>query len=203
MELNELKIILSHEEKFKDINKWKFKEITHGTVSRHKYIVPRIIYPNLLKKNVLVQQCVSGKHLKSKKAIDIKLVREFAKFQNGLNKEEIINKINKFSGCNSTVIDESDFFRKGIYSNFDYDKDLFILKKFKLPIVDKFIKLLNYIRKDKENIIDDFCKMPFARQHHDFKEDNIICNPQKLVDWGSSYGHGPFLFDLAPFLVNN
>ena len=100
----------------------------------------------------MVQQCVSGKHLKSKKAIDIKLVREFAKFQNGLNKEEIINKINKFSGCNSTVIDESDFFRKGIYSNFDYDKDLFILKKFKLPIVDKFIKLLNYIRKDKENI---------------------------------------------------
>jgi hypothetical protein len=43
----------------------------------------------------------------------------------------------------------------------------------------------------------------FARQHHDFKEDNIIGEPQKLIDWGSSYGYGPFLFDLAPFLVND
>ena len=45
--------------------------------------------------------------------------------------------------------------------------------------------------------------MPFAWQHHDFREANIVGTPQRLVDWGSSYGHGPFLFDLAPFLVDD
>jgi aminoglycoside phosphotransferase (APT) family kinase protein len=46
--------------------------------------------------------------------------------------------------------------------------------------------------------------MPFARQHHDFREGNILGeNPQVIIDWGSSYGHGPFLYDLAPFLLNH
>lgn len=45
--------------------------------------------------------------------------------------------------------------------------------------------------------------MPFAWQHHDFREDNIVGRRHVLIDWGSSYGYGPFMFDWAPFLLNN
>jgi hypothetical protein len=45
--------------------------------------------------------------------------------------------------------------------------------------------------------------MPFGWLHHDFRETHIVGDPPRLIDWGSSYGHGPFLFDLGPFLVND
>jgi hypothetical protein len=43
--------------------------------------------------------------------------------------------------------------------------------------------------------------MPSGWLHHDFREENILAGqPQYVADWGSSYGPGPFLYDLAPFL---
>ncbi|MAG45609.1 MAG: hypothetical protein CMH63_02435 [Nanoarchaeota archaeon] len=233
MNQKELKKILESKEIFKDINKWKLKLVPHGGVSPHTYfiskdikkyfvkeikenekvillaltklklgLIPKVVYSDLLQKGVLVQEYISGNHLKNKKSIEVQLIKKFAKFQNSFNDKNVKKKLNKFSKCESTDKDDG-FFKGEISFNFNYDKDLLNLKKYKLQIVNDYISILDYLRKDKKRIIDEFSTMPFARQHHDFKEDNIVGKPQRLVDWGSSYGHGPFLFDLAPFLVDN
>jgi hypothetical protein len=72
-----------------------------------------------------------------------------------------------------------------------------------LPIVKAFIEIADHLRAHRDEITDAFSGMPFAWLHHDFPEAHIVGPSPKLLDWGSSYGHGPFLFDLAPFLLTD
>lgn len=233
MKFNEIKQILSLKAEFRDFDDLVVTKIDEGIVSKHKYKIksknstyfvkeikdneknilkildvlrldfyPKIIYSDLLDKNILVSKFVSGGILDSWQ-IDDDLLIGFTEMQNILNdipylKEKEIFDISNYS--------ESDggFFRSQISDNFANGlKSLIELKKFSLLIVNKHLELITFLEKDKNNLIDDFSKMPFVRQHHDFKQDNIIGKPQKLTDWGSSYGYGPFLFDLAPFLLND
>lgn len=70
----------------------------------------------------------------------------------------------------------------------------------------KFRKIYEHIKEDKKQIIKDYLTMPMAKQHQDFREDNIIVGKdgkQRLIDWGRAYGYNPFMYDIAPFLINN
>jgi hypothetical protein len=163
---------------------------------------PRVVYPDLLADGVLVSAYVPGGHVRTKK-LEPDLIRRFAAMQNALNDPARMAAVPAFAG--RTIRTEDDgFFRDGFSRFFDtgYAK-LLALRRYDLPIVVACIALADHLRAQRAAIIDTFCTMPFAWQHHDFKENNIVGSPQMLVDWGSSYGHGPFLFDLAPFLLND
>lgn len=224
MTLKELKKNLASVPDFKDINSWKFEAIKGGIVALHKYkisndgqsyfvkdvkeneknilkilfdiqadFIPKIVFPKMLDKNILISEYINGGQMVGKN-LDKELLIGFTKFQNLLNNKNYTDFSSKDSG----------FFKNYISLNFNYGlRCLRLLRKFDLETVKENLTLLDYLRTSRKEIIKDFSSMPFARQHHDFKEDNIIGHPQKLVDWGSSYGYGPFLFDLAPFLLND
>ena len=126
--------------------------------------------------------------------------------RNTMNDKDFFDKYNIFSLKNYSQKDDG-FYKKGLENNFLYaPKSLEKLDKYKLKEVDYFWKILKHVNKDKNKIIADYVNMPFAKQHQDFREDNIIVtidNKQKLIDWGSSYGYHPFMQDLAPFLISN
>jgi len=164
--------------------------------------IPGAVFSDLLTKQILVRRFISGTVLKSKK-LDLGLIKDFITLQNKLNKEEYFRGYNRFSINNSSQKDDG-FFREETSRFFvEGPEKLAKLKIYNLQIVNKFYKIFKHLEKNKEQIIDDFSNMPFARQHHDFRDDNIVGKQQKLVDWGSSYGYGPFLFDLAAYLVND
>ena len=82
-------------------------------------------------------------------------------------------------------------------------EQLLRLRPYGLPILDEWQTVADHLRGQLEPIAEAFSSMPFAWLHHDFREGSILGDPQRLIDWGSSYGHGPFFFDRAPFLVND
>jgi hypothetical protein len=232
--LKQLKETLSKEKEFSDINNLTFNHIELGEM-QHTYKVsnnnktyfikevkpheaqaeyflsklklkrlPWARFPELLKSKILVREFIPGRMLKSKR-LDPSLVRDFAKFQNRLNDKKFFKDNNLFNLNNYGRVDEK-FYRKGKTYDFSYvSKRLKQLEKYNLEVVDKYWEILNHIREDKKSIVDDFVTMPYARQHHDFREDNIIVfnGSTRLIDWGSSYAHGPFMFDIAPFLIDN
>lgn len=126
--------------------------------------------------------------------------------QNRLNDVEYFNRNNpqKYSLCRFSDRDNA-FFRRGYIESFElgYRNLINLRERYSPSIVQKFIQLVEFLTEDKERIVDELANMPFAWQHHDFREDNIIGEKQVLVDWGSSYGYGPFMYDLAPFWLNN
>ena len=233
MTFKNLKKYLSSIAEFKDIDSWCFKNFEGGIVARHKYqisyreqkyfvkdikeneknilkilniigadFIPRIIYPELLDKNILVSEYIEGTRLSSKK-LDPELVIKYARFQNLLNNKGYLESNHLINLANYSDSDGG-FFKSTIKTNFNYGyRCLRSLRKFNLEIVELNLNIMEKLREERKDIIHDFSTMPFARQHHDFKEDNIIGCPQKLTDWGSSYGYGPFLFDIAPFLLND
>lgn len=69
------------------------------------------------------------------------------------------------------------------------------------PALDRWSDWLRRREEDETAIAAVVNAMPRAWLHHDFREANILdSRPQMLVDWGSSWGQGPFLFDVAPFV---
>lgn len=162
-------------------------------------IAPRVIYPHLLEHNILVAEFIPGGQLQSK-TLDPLLVQRYALMQNALNDESLFREGNPASGCAFSDHDDG-FYRAGFMSCLDkgYEK-LLRLRHHGLDIVERYVRLAEHLRANRARIADVYAGMPFAWLHHDFKENNIVGNPPKLVDWGSSYGHGPFLYDLGPFV---
>jgi len=69
------------------------------------------------------------------------------------------------------------------------------------PALERWSEWLRRREQDEAAIAAVVNAMPRGWLHHDFREANILdSRPQLLVDWGSSWGHGPFLFDVAPFI---
>ncbi len=233
--LDELKKILQQEREFRDTDKWKFKHIPLGEM-QHTYKIskghknyflkelknheaqmeyflsqlklehlPFSLYPNLLKQKTLIKEFIQGRMLRSKN-IDLGLVKDFAVMRNKLNNKDFFDKHNILGLKNYSQRDDG-FYEEGLKSDFSYaSRVLRKLGKYRLKEVNEFWRILNHLKKDRKAIIRDFVNMPFAKQHQDFREDNIMIGndkKQKLIDWGSSYGYHPFMHDLAPFLVNN
>ena len=165
-------------------------------------IAPRIVLPELLEQDIAVYEYIRGTPLKGK-TLPQTLIKNYALMQNILNQEHVFRQADAFRGCTFTSEDDG-FYRNSITRCIDQGyENLLKLRAHSLPVVEAFIEIADYIRTCRAPIIDDFAGMPFGWLHHDFRELQIIGDPPKLIDWGSSYGHGPFLFDLAPFLVND
>ncbi len=231
--LGKVKKILQKKEEFSDLSNWEIEKIKVGNTSPIKLklsiestkyfvklikdnekqilkilssmnseLIPKVIYPDLLDQNILLCQFIDGGTLKNRN-LDPELIKNFAQMQNLLN-DDIFIKWSKFlDGYIRTKIDNG-MFRNYVLESIPLGYDnLLELKKLRLDIVEDFLEIFDVLIKKSDLIAREYAKMPFARQHHDFREDSITRSPQKLVDWGSSYGHGPFLFDLSPFLWKN
>ena len=61
-------------------------------------------------------------------------------------------------------------------------------------------EIFNAISSKKVKIIDCYCSMPLRWLQNDFQRGNLIGGKPSLIDWGESYGVGPILHDIAPFL---
>ena len=165
-------------------------------------IAPRIVLPELLEQDIAVYEYVRGTPLEGK-TLPQTLIENYARMQNVLNQAHILRQADAFRGCTFTSEDDG-FYRNSITRCIDQGyENLLKLRAHNLPIVQAFIELADHVRTHRVPIVDGFAGMPFGWLHHDFREIQIIGDPPKLIDWGSSYGHGPFLFDLAPFLVND
>jgi len=171
--------------------------------------LPHAVYPELLDKKVLVLRQISGGMMPEKSRIlDYGLLEDFIAFQNKMNDRHFFDRYNKF-GINNFEM-RSDKTRGGFFvergpRNLKIGR-LNLLKakkKYKLAIIDKYIEIANHLKPIQPEISKEFGQMPFARQHHDFREDNILGKNHMLIDWGSSYGYGPFMYDLSLFLVSD
>lgn len=229
----EIMAMLQTKAAFADIDAWEVKSIDSGIVSKHTYrltsgetsyfvkeikdneriilqlltslelnLCPRVIYPDILEHHLLVAEYIPGGHFQNKK-LDPELIKSFATMQNVLNNENVLKQHHVLSDRKFHDRDD-DACQEGWSRLLDegYEK-LLRLRKYDLAVVEAFVEIADHLGAHRERILNEFCRMPFAWQHHDFKENNIVGSPQKLADWGSSYGHGPFLFDLAPFLFND
>lgn len=163
------------------------------------------VYPELLEKNVLVLPFIKGGMMPQiDRKIDLNLIRDFTKFQNRLNDKEFFEKHNKFNLKNFSK--KNDGWLTGrLQRNLAAGRINLVKlkKKYGWKIIDKYIEIADFLKLEENKLSEEFANMPFARQHHDFREDNILGKEHNLLDWGSSYGYGPFLYDLCLFLVNN
>jgi len=162
--------------------------------------LPYSNFPRLLKKRILVREFVSGEIL-SKRKIDLELLREFAIMRNKMNDKRFFDKYNIFKMDNYSQEDDG-FYERGIR------EDLLVVKKIinEKRGLDKLKEIYYYVSENFEKILNRYLEMPFEKQHQDFREDNIIIDSEgrhRLIDWGSSYGYNPFLFDIAPFLIDD
>jgi hypothetical protein len=211
---------------FEDLDQWTITEEYLGTTSPHTYrfrrgewdlfvkeikenereilklLTPLRLrhvvspsFPALLDKNILVSEYITGGPIQSKD-LEAGLIRDFATLQNHFNSSEFLRE---------PRTDDGGFFRNYLTRCFETGyNNLKALLMHGFPIVEDFVRVAQYLLATQDEIILEFSSMPFARQHHDFREGSILGeNPQVIIDWGSSYGHGPFLYDLAPFLLNH
>jgi len=156
----------------------------------------------LLEQGVLVTDFIGGERPRTKR-LQPSLVHNYAVMQNALNDRSLFDQNPTPSGCKYTDRDDG-FYKSSLVENFRNGRGyLQVLSgKYLPPILDEYNKIADYIEDRLDDFASEFSAMPFAWLHNDFREDNILGDPQRLIDWGSSYGHGPFLTDLAPFLVD-
>jgi len=127
----------------------------------------------------------------------------YAAFQNALDDCSIFNMVN-FQNQIKTNKQDDGFYRATFLENMRHGADhLLRLKSFNWSILKDYDRLLKWIVERQDVLIDGFAGSPFAWIHHDFDDYNLIGWPQKLIDWGSSYGYGPYLYDISPYLLNN
>jgi hypothetical protein len=156
--------------------------------------LPRLISPELLQQDILVTLFVPGGPIKSKR-LEPGLLGDYAALQNHLNRPEQVD----------GPLHDDEFFYGGSVLRWGRGarKRLQELhRRENCPIVGQYRRLTEQIGRDIERLAHEYSVMPFAWLHHDFREANILAGPpQIIVDWGSSYGRGPFMFDVAPFCL--
>jgi len=153
--------------------------------------VERVLYPRLLERNLLVTPFDSSGSMRDLHLAPT-LVAEFALIQNELSDPSTHGARERaFYGRGAEIWAREAVTRwRGLRSA--------------SPIVDRYEPLIDLVDRASETIGEAYGALPFARMHHDFREENILAGPpQRIVDWGSSYGDGPFLFDLAPFCLGD
>lgn len=226
MDIDELLAHLKTKAEFEDLEQWTITEEGLGRTSRHtlrlrhgakdyflkdvkdnereilRLLAPlqlthvvKVVYPDLLDKNILVAEYVDGGPIRSKE-LEPGLIRDFATVQNHFNSPVFISEPRQ---------DDDFFFARFLIRSFETGyNNLLQLRIHSFPVVKKYVEIAEHLMAHKDQIVAEFSSTPFARQHHDFREGSILGrDPQVIIDWGSSYGHGPFLYDLAPFLFGH
>jgi len=211
---------------FEDLDQWTITEETLGRTSSHKYrfrrgdkdyfvkeikenerdilklLVPlalthvvKVAYPDLLDDSILVTPFIAGGPIKGRD-LEPGLIRDFATIQNYFNSPEFLVEPGTEGGV---------FFERYLVRCLEIGyRNLLGFRTRNLHIVEQHISIAEHLLPNQNQLAEEFSYMPFARQHHDFREGNILgANPQVIIDWGSSYGRGPFLYDLAPFLFSH
>lgn len=219
--------------RFRNWDRWQVEAVTSGLTSPHTYrfrlddydyfvkeikpnearilrllahfdlrIAPPVLVPELLADDILVAEYIVGDPLASK-TLPPGLIERYADMQNVLNDRDTLLGTEAFAGCSFTTEDDG-FYRRSVLRCMDRGyENLLSLRRHDLPVVEAFVGIADHVRTHRDAIAAAFSGMPFAWLHHDFREAQIIGDPPVLVDWGSSYGHGPFLFDLGPFLIGD
>jgi hypothetical protein len=166
-------------------------------------IAPAVHSRRLLEKGYLVTDFIPGDRLQSKH-LQPSLIRDYAQMQNALNDRSLFEPNLTPSGCKYNDRDDG-FYRQALIHNFREGRQYLneLSSAYGLPIVDQLQRVADSLDASLDAIVNEYAGMPFAWLHNDFREDNILGDPQRLMDWGSSYGHGPFLIDLAAFLVDD
>jgi thiamine kinase-like enzyme len=220
MNRDEFFAILSTDALFTDILPWQIKQVEQGS-SVNKYRIKRDgheffvkeIQPHersiwrllskmrlkhvpivhsacLLDQMILVTDYISGGTLGSLD-LDAGLVREMAMIQNHCSEES--QRDNKA---------RENWKSRALWC-FDYAAaNLQTLRRIApSPELSTYERTFSTVAAQKSEFAEGYARMPFARLHHDLYPNNILAGPpQVIVDWGSSYGDGPFLYDLAPYL---
>lgn len=229
MDFPQIKNLLIASGRFDDLDRYDISPVAGGTVSSNVYrlrrdggdylvkevqpnerntmqllhrlglaICQEIVCPELLEQFVLVTPFIAGEPARGK-SLEPELVADYAAMQNALNTRALFDSGNVPPRCKFTAADEGGFAR-GLIAR-GCTQGLKNLQAVQLPVAKRYLAMADRIARDQERIADAHGSMPFGWLHHDFREANILGTPQTLVDWGSSWGHGPFLFDLAPFLA--
>ena len=235
MEFSEIEKALKNIEEFSDFKSWSLKRLKIGEMyhtyvlskGNKKYFIkeikpheaqilyflnkinlkhiPGAVNLRLLDKKILLSEFIEGHMLKFRK-IDLGLLNDFIIFQNKMKDKKFFDRYNHFKLKNYSNSDNG-FFKSRFKSELKTGRMNLInaKRKYTIPIIDKYLQICDYLKLNQDKISEDFSKMPFTRQHHDFKENNIIKskNGDILIDWGSSYGYGPFMYDLAIFLIHD
>lgn len=164
-------------------------------------IAPRIVSPEALRYGVLVTDFIPGGRWSSL-SLPAKLIVQFAMMQNRLNDRELFDSPTP-SLCR--YIDRDDnFYGPGLLQNMGLAGErieLFVRSGH--PSAAQTARIFQSFRDELPAIAADFAGMPFAWHHNDFEPRNLIGEQPKLIDWGSSFGHAPYFYDLAPYLMRD
>ncbi len=156
--------------------------------------VPKVIYPDLLDEMILVAEYVHGSPITTKE-LEPSLIGEYAAIQDQTDPLEF--------GTDEEKGRDPYFANSVLHSCDQAQRILADLNERGLPAAKKHIELLEALIGSSQELAHEHNRMPWARVHHDFREKHILGrDPQMIVDWGSSYGTAPFMFDLAPFVLN-
>jgi len=154
--------------------------------------IQKVMYPELLRHNILVTEYVDAGHI------------------SGMNLEDSV--------VGDMAAIQNHFFRAA--PSKEPDRELWgsfldgHLRRSKARLtelahgygkaVTRYVEIHGPIEEEFESIRAAYTGMPFRKLHNDFREANILASsPQKVIDWGSCYGDGPLLYDLAPFMMND
>jgi hypothetical protein len=233
MDFSTLVSLLQSHAEFHTISEWVITRVESGITSPHKYrfqsqhadyfikeitvqeqnalrllhthqlrIAPPLPYPDLLEQMILVTTFFPG-GCNRDKTLPLTLLTNYAEMQNTLNREDVLLKPDRFNSNHSNEQDRG-FYRRTVADNpEEWKQNLHTIQRYNLPVVDSYLALANKLDNNRQRIAEDFAAMPFGWLHNDFRLENFVGTPPVVMDWGSSYGHGPFLYDLAPFLLND
>jgi hypothetical protein len=154
--------------------------------------VVHVVYPELLDRGIMVADFVPGGPITGKR-LEPGLVRDYATIQNCVTSD---------SGRES----HRAFYRDSLVHWWDGGRASLdrLTAEQGWPILDGWRGVAEGLDREREAVIEEFGRMPFAQVHNDFREENILAGPpQVIADWGSYYRGQPFLSDLAPFCLGH
>lgn len=166
-------------------------------------VSPRIHHPELLKASLLVWEYVTPA---TPGPVSAALAQAYARFQNVTE--------------DGTIFDELALPAKRDKSGHDFYADTLIrclaqgrenvrkMERIGLQTPWTICEVLELVGAHPNELADGFGAAPFAWIHNDFRDENIVGadgdgGGQRLIDWGSSYGYGPYLYDIAPYLLES
>lgn len=146
------------------------------------------VMPDLLGQKVLVTKFVPGGPIRYPR-LDPSLVRELARIQNTLVPDRQPTEAERVSW--------QDFVVNALETG-----RLKLSQLRPSAALDALTALVRSTSPNWRSMASDYAAMPFGWLHYDFNESNILAGPpQTVIDWGASYGSGPFLYDLARFCL--
>jgi hypothetical protein len=166
------------------------------TKLQSQYIVGSIL-PELLKENIFIANFINEA---SQPYLNNEFLYDYFRMQQLFDDH---SKLNQLFGTDQSIYRNYNFipFKENILN--DINVALRVFKCLQIQTEGNLFyyeEIFNDISLKKLNIVDCYCCMPLRWLQNDFKRGNLIGKKPSLIDWGESYGMGPFLHDIAPFI---